>query len=47
MFYSNFTKLPEGIVVPMITSGEYGGGREITKIEINPSIDESIFKIAK
>lgn len=47
MFYSDFTKLPEGIVVPMITSGEYGGGAETTKIEINPSIDDSIFKIAK
>ncbi len=46
VFFSDFTRLPEGIVVPMVTSGG-GGDREVTKIEINPVIDESIFKIVR
>jgi hypothetical protein len=45
-YFSNFTLLAEGIVVPMMTSSE-GGTREVTKIEINPVIDESIFKIVR
>ena len=45
-FFSDFTRLPEGIVVPMVTSNG-GGNREVTKIEINPVIDESIFKIVR
>jgi hypothetical protein len=42
--YSNFKKLPEGIVIPMSIST---GNGEITvkKYEINPTIDESIFKV--
>jgi sporulation protein YlmC with PRC-barrel domain len=42
--YSNFQKLPEGVVVPM----NFGGGMgNITfkKYEINPKVDESIFKV--
>jgi outer membrane lipoprotein-sorting protein len=45
-FFSDFTLLKEGIVVPMITSSG-GGNREVTKIEINPAIDDSIFKIVR
>jgi hypothetical protein len=41
--YSNFQKLPEGIVVPMTLIQPFG---EITlsKVEINKPVDESIFK---
>ena len=44
--FSNFKKLPEGIVLPMTIGSSFGQG-EVTKIEINPKIDESIFKPAK
>lgn len=46
IIYSNFEKLPEGIVYPMsINSG--WGTTDITKVEINPSIDENLFKPSK
>ena len=41
--YSNYTKLPEGIVVPMgITIG--GGELTVSKVEINKPVDEKLFK---
>jgi len=45
-FYSNFTSLTEGIVVPMINSNDWGA-TETTKIEINPVVEDSIFKISR
>ena len=45
--YSHYTKLPEGIVVPMSFTRAIGGGDvdvTITKVEINKPVDESIFK---
>ncbi len=45
-YFSDFTPLPEGIVVPMINSSDWGS-TETTKIEINPAVDESVFKIAR
>jgi hypothetical protein len=41
--FSNFQKLPEGIVVPM-TIGQTQGEVNITKYEVNKPVDESIFK---
>lgn len=49
--FSNFTKLPEGIVVPMGMTIPLGPGFNadftIAKVEVNKAIDESIFKPAK
>lgn len=45
-FYSDYKKLDAGIFYPMTTSGEQGE-LEITKIDINPPVDESIFNISK
>jgi hypothetical protein len=49
--FSNFTKLPEGIVVPMgmIVPLQPGLNAEFTiaKVEVNKAIDEAIFKPAK
>jgi hypothetical protein len=42
---SNYTKLPEGIVVPMSYSLPYGE-MTITKMKMNQPVDESIFKPA-
>lgn len=44
--FSNYKKLPEGIVYPMNVGSGFGDA-EVTKIEINPVIDESIFKPSK
>lgn len=44
--FSNYKKLPEGIVYPMNVGSGFGDA-EVTKIEINPVIDESIFKPTK
>ena len=41
--YSNYQKLPEGIVVPMTVESEMGPV-SMKSIEINPSVDEKIFK---
>ncbi len=44
--YSNYTRLPEGIVNPMAVGG--GWGETIfTKIEINPKLEDSVFKLPK
>jgi outer membrane lipoprotein-sorting protein len=49
--YSNYQKLPEGIVVPMSLNIPLGPGFNvdltISKVEINKAVDESIFKPAK
>lgn len=45
--YSHYTKLPEGIVVPMSFTRAIGGGDTevtITKVEVNKPVDEAIFK---
>lgn len=42
--YSNFEKLPEGIVFPMAISSGWGV-TDIVKLEINPALDESLFKL--
>lgn len=44
--YSNYKKTENGVYMAMNIGGGFGD-MEITKIEINPKIDESIFKIAK
>ncbi len=44
--YSNYKKTDNGVYVAMNIGGGFGD-MEITKIEINPKIDEAIFKIAK
>ena len=49
--YSNHTKLPEGIVVPLSVSVPLGPGfnadMKIEKVEINKAVDASFFKPAK
>lgn len=49
--YSNYQKLPEGIVIPHAMSVPFGPGVNfdltITKAEVNKPIDESIFKVSK
>lgn len=48
---SNYQKLPEGIVVAMSVSVPFGPGVNfdfnISKVEVNKAIDESLFKPAK
>lgn len=49
--FSNFTKLPEGIVVAMGMTVPLGPGMNadftIAKVEVNKAVDEAIFKPAK
>lgn len=49
--YSNYQKLPEGIVVPMNIGIPFAPGMTfefvVTKVELNKPIDESIFKVTK
>lgn len=49
--FSNYKKLPEGIVIPMSLSIPLGPGFNadftVEKVEINKPIDESVFKPAK
>jgi hypothetical protein len=49
--YSNYQKLPEGILVPMSMSIPLGPGfnvdLSVAKVEVNKAIDESIFKVSK
>jgi hypothetical protein len=44
--YSNYKKTDAGVFISMSIGSNYGD-LEISKIEINPKIDESIFKLAK
>ena len=41
--YGNYKKLEEGILYPMSVTSGYGLS-EVTKLEINPKIDETLFK---
>ena len=45
-YFSDYKKLPEGIVFPMSSSSGWSES-EITKLEINPKIEESLFKPEK
>jgi hypothetical protein len=42
--FSNYKKLPEGILYPMTVGGGWGDA-EFSKVEINPVIDEKEFKL--
>jgi len=42
--FSNFEKLNEGIVYPMAIAGGWGV-TDITKLEINPKLDATLFKL--
>lgn len=42
--YSNYKKLPEGIVYPMTVGGGWGD-TEFTKVEVNAAIDDKEFKL--
>ena len=44
--YSNYEKTPEGVYFPK-TIVTAQGAMEVTKIEVNPLIDETIFTINK
>lgn len=46
VFFSDYKKINEGIVLAMSTAGGWGES-ETTKLEINPAIDESLFKVSK
>jgi hypothetical protein len=45
--FSNFTKTPEGYIFPMSMTGFGPGDITFTKVEINKTIDEALFKPAK
>jgi hypothetical protein len=45
-YFSNYKKLAEGIVFPM-SINQGGGQSEIVKLEINPTVDETLFKVSK
>jgi hypothetical protein len=45
-FYGDYKKLDSGIYYPMSTTSGWGES-EIVKLDINPSVDESIFSISK
>jgi hypothetical protein len=44
--FSNFEKLPEGIVYPMAISSGWGT-MDVLKFEFNPKFDENLFKLPK
>ena len=45
---SNYQKLPEGIVVAFtMENGSAPAPINITKVEVNPKIDDAVFKVAK
>ena len=45
-FFSDYKKQDAGIVFPMSMASNFGES-QITKLEINPTIDESIFKVSQ
>lgn len=45
-FFSNFEKLPEGVVYPMAIAGEWGTF-DVTKVEVNPVFEKNLFQPAK
>lgn len=45
-FYGDYKKLDSGIYYAMTTTSGWGES-EITKLDINPKIDESIFSVSK
>lgn len=44
--YSNYKKIPEGVVYPFSIGGDMGD-IEVSKVEINPTIDDAVFKPGK
>jgi hypothetical protein len=44
--FSNYKKLPEGIVYPMSVGADWGE-TEVTKVEINTPIDEKQFQVTQ
>jgi hypothetical protein len=42
--FSNFEKLNEGIVYPMAVASGWGVA-DIVKLEVNPKLEDSIFKV--
>jgi hypothetical protein len=44
--FSNFEKLPEGIVYPMAISSSWGT-TDVVKLEFNPTLDPSLFQLPK
>lgn len=45
--FSNYTKLPEGYVFPFAQTGFGPGEISFSKIEVNKSVDEALFKPSK
>jgi hypothetical protein len=45
--YSNYTRLPEGVIFPMAVGSSWGGETIFTKIEINPKLEDAVFKLPK
>ncbi len=44
---SNFQKLPEGIVLPFTLEGVGPAPIVISKVEVNPKIDDAVFKVTQ
>ncbi|WP_336516265.1 hypothetical protein [Pollutibacter soli] len=44
---SNYTKLPEGIFVPMTLEGVGPAPIVVSKIEVNPKIEDAVFKVTQ
>jgi hypothetical protein len=44
---SNYQKLPEGIVIPFSMEGVGPAPIVISKVEVNPAIDQAIFKVSQ
>ena len=45
--FSNYQKLPEGIVIPFTMEGMGPAPIVISKVEVNPVIDDAIFKVTQ
>lgn len=44
--FSNYKKMDEGVIIAMNISAEYGD-LETVKVELNPTVDEAIFKVSQ